>query len=344
MGHLYNGFRWDYNEKLLITDGYDPDWKPDRSKILYHDGKYTNNICEVDYPSGSNKVRLTSSGSDSSAKYNFDGSKIVFRSRRTGNEDIFVMDSDGSNQMRLTDDPADDNQPWWSPDGTKIVYGVGYSLWVMNSDGTNKQQLTLPGNGDQHAIYSPDGKYIAFTSGRSGNADIWVMNADGTNLVQLTTDSSQDEAVDWSPDGSKILFGSDRSGNSDRWMMMLGETPIPATIDIDQDTLNLKSTGKWITCYIELPEGYDVADIDISTILLEDTISAEANPTEIGDYDDDGIADLMVKFDRSAVQEILEVGEEVQIEVTGELTDGTLFEGTDTIWVIDTGKGKGKGK
>jgi hypothetical protein len=112
-------------------------------------------------------------------------------------------------------------------------------------------------------------------------------------------------------------------------------TAIPATVDIDPDTLNLKSNGKWITAYIELPEGYDVADIDVSTILLEDTISAEANPTEIGDYDEDGFADLMVKFDRSNVQEILEVGDEVEITVTGELTYGTLFEGTDTIRVID---------
>ena len=112
-------------------------------------------------------------------------------------------------------------------------------------------------------------------------------------------------------------------------------TSIPATIDIDPDTLNLNSKGKCITCYIELPEGYDVADIDVSTMLLEETVSAEAHPTEIGDYDEDGIADRMVKFDRSDVQEILEVGEEVEITVTGELTDGTVFEGSDTIRVID---------
>lgn len=108
-------------------------------------------------------------------------------------------------------------------------------------------------------------------------------------------------------------------------------------INIDPDTLNLKSKGKWITCYIELPEGYDVADIDVSTIMLNEQVSAELQPSEIGDYDDDGIADLMVKFNRAAVQEILEAGDEVEITVTGELTDGTPFEGTDTIRVIDKG-------
>lgn len=126
---------------------------------------------------------------------------------------------------------------------------------------------------------------------------------------------------------------------------------IHATIDIDPNTLNLKSQGKWITAYIELAKDYDVADINVSTVRiskigdtkLENPIYAEKHPTEIGDYDDDGIPDLMVKFDRAAViNAILNLGvssgAEVELTVTGELYDGTLFEGTDTIKVIDRGK------
>lgn len=109
---------------------------------------------------------------------------------------------------------------------------------------------------------------------------------------------------------------------------------ISATIDFDPDTLNLQSKGKWVTTYIELPECYDLTKIDVSTIKLNDEVQAEDNPREIGDYDDDGIDDLMVKFDRSTVQEILEVGEEVEITVTGKVA-GTSFEGSDTIRVID---------
>ena len=110
---------------------------------------------------------------------------------------------------------------------------------------------------------------------------------------------------------------------------------ILAVINIDPDTLNRKISGKWITCYIELPDGYDVADIDISTILLNDVIPSEDHPTNIGDYDNDSIPDLMVKFDRQALQSILEPGDTIAITVTGELIDGTLFEGIDYIRVID---------
>jgi len=112
---------------------------------------------------------------------------------------------------------------------------------------------------------------------------------------------------------------------------------ISATVDIDPDTLNLKSKGEWITCYIELPEGYDVNDIDVGTVVLNGAVPAEPKPTEVGDNDHDGVPDLMVKFDRSSVQDILEPGDEVEITVTGELTDRTLFEGSDTIRVIEDG-------
>jgi len=85
------------------------------------------------------------------------------------------------------------------------------------------------------------------------------------------------------------------------------ELIIPATIDIDPDTLNLKSMGKWITCYIELPKGYDVTKIDVSTIMLNRQVRTKTHPTETGDYDNDDIADIMVKFDRSDVQNILDL-------------------------------------
>jgi len=115
---------------------------------------------------------------------------------------------------------------------------------------------------------------------------------------------------------------------------------MPATIDIDPNTLALHSQGEWITCYIELPEGFDVGNIDVSTILLDDTIYAEPEPTIISDHDIDGIPDLMVKFDRQAVINYLisngaKYGDEVELTVTEALYNGTLFEGSDTIRLIN---------
>lgn len=108
---------------------------------------------------------------------------------------------------------------------------------------------------------------------------------------------------------------------------------IQAKIDVTPNTLNLKSKGKWITVYIELPQGYDVNNIDVNTIMLNNQVHAEEGAKEIGDHDDNGINDLMQKFNRSAVQEILIVGDEVQIIISGELIGGASFKGTDIIKV-----------
>ena len=109
---------------------------------------------------------------------------------------------------------------------------------------------------------------------------------------------------------------------------------VPATIDFDPNTLNLKSKGKFVTTYIELPTGCDVGEIDITTIELNGAVTALAKPTEVGDHDEDGIPDLMVKFDGAAVQGMLDVGDDVEITVTG-VVDGIDFEGSDYIRVLD---------
>jgi hypothetical protein len=119
-----------------------------------------------------------------------------------------------------------------------------------------------------------------------------------------------------------------------------------ANIDVNPDSLNLRSKGTWITAYIEFPEGFDVNNINVSSILLNNTIPvALSAPATIDDYDNDGIPDLMVKFDRTAViqyilahvnmTELIEEGSmTITLTITGKLEDGTPFKGTDTIRII----------
>jgi hypothetical protein len=127
-----------------------------------------------------------------------------------------------------------------------------------------------------------------------------------------------------------------------------------ANIDIDPNTLNLKSKGNWITAYIELPAGFDVHNINVSSILLNNTIVvAPSAPATIGDHDTDGILDLMVKFDRAAVAlyvldnvdivYLLNKGSmTITLTVTGKLNDGTPFSGTSMIKILLTGPGLSK--
>jgi len=153
----------------------------------------------------------------------------------------------------------------------------------------------------------------------------WDALSQGEEGVTVEVDSDGDGIFEHT-------FTSDGELTSDDFMLQT-----VTTIDFDPDTLNLQSKGKWVTTYIELPEGCDVSAINVSTVMLNETVPAELHPTGIGDYDSDGIADLMVKFDRQAVIDMLPVGDAVNVTVTGELYDRTPFEGSGTIRVIDEG-------
>ena len=67
-------------------------------------------------------------------------------------------------------------------------------------------------------------------------------------------------------------------------------------------------------------------------------IFVATTPAEIGDHDNDGVADLIIKFDRAAVQEIVSVGDSIVLTLTGSLIDGTSFEAPDTIRIISQGR------
>jgi hypothetical protein len=108
---------------------------------------------------------------------------------------------------------------------------------------------------------------------------------------------------------------------------------VSAEIEFRPRTLNKKSRDRWVGAYIELPQGYDVKEIDRSSILLGGSIPARSRHYRIGDHDRDGIPELIVKFKRRDVITILPEGDEVPVTVSG-FVGTTTFEGKDVIRVI----------
>ena len=111
---------------------------------------------------------------------------------------------------------------------------------------------------------------------------------------------------------------------------------LPAVVKVKPETLMLTAKGHKVTAYIELSAPYDVADINIGTVVLRvngNEIAAKSKPFRIGDFNKDGVLDLMVKFDRQVLQSHLFTGTQT-LTVSGELADGEAFSGTDTIKAI----------
>ncbi|MCA1628151.1 MAG: DUF4394 domain-containing protein, partial [Acidobacteria bacterium] len=145
--------------------------------------------------------------------------KIAFASDRTGNFDIYVMDPDGGGIIRLTDDPAEDVQPTWSPDGTQIAFvsnrDSNKEIYVVNASGGAATRLTNNPAEDISPAWSPSlttGR-IAFVSNRDGNDEVYLMNTDGTNQTNLTQNAADDNGPAWAPSGTLLAFASNRDGD-----------------------------------------------------------------------------------------------------------------------------------
>jgi predicted CXXCH cytochrome family protein len=134
--------------------------------------------------------------------------------------------------------------------------------------------------------------------------------------------------------------GSDGIHNTDYARALLEAAiasfaPVSMDFTFNPHTLNLASNGNWVTGYLQPPAGYSASDIDVASILLNGSIPvAMGAPTAICDCDEDGVDELMVKFDRAEVQAILSEGKEVLVVVSG-FVAGERFVGTDMIRVKD---------
>ena len=62
---------------------------------------------------------------------------------------------------------------------------------------------------EENPDWSPDGTKIAFSSDRDYNGEIYIMDIDGSNQKNITNTSNFDESdPSWSPDGTKIAITS----------------------------------------------------------------------------------------------------------------------------------------
>ncbi len=174
-----------------------PAWSADGKTIIFdRDGDiWTMNA------DGSNQTKITS---HLAGQYHMrgalspDGTTITFEDGNNGQ--IYVAPANGNNPVCVTCASGGGHTPFFSPDGTKILFYLDSNvLVVMKTDGSNQTPVAPGGHGE----WSPDGARIVFQT-VSGPGPIHVINQDGTGEF-IVPNTSGDLAA-WSPDGTKIVF------------------------------------------------------------------------------------------------------------------------------------------
>jgi Tol biopolymer transport system component len=137
--------------------------------------------------------------------------------------ELVTLDIAGRNAKLELPHRGEATDPYWSPDGRKLVYRSGrfgpLQACLFDVDRGEEVNLTQTTVSEHQPVWSPDGRRILFTSTRTGNTEIFVMNGDGSNPVNLTNHAAWDSDPAWSPDGKLIAFGSSRMGGARLFVM-----------------------------------------------------------------------------------------------------------------------------
>lgn len=255
------------------------------------------------------------------------------------------------------------------PDGAGGVYLFGAPIGLNQLELHRRDALgAAPAGWASGAIVSTSGGYLALEPLRVGGRVITCWTAGDPSTADLMASSIEADGTlspGWPVGGTTvsnaaglqllggvlhsggIAAGSDndafvawqdtRSGGSDVYVARLGangpvvDARIEAELTVAPRQLDRLQHGRWLKAWIEPPMPYLASRIDVASLRINGSVPVAAgSQVRFTDHDRDGIAELLVRFDRDAVAATLPaIGPQI-IEVTGTI-DGQPLVAADTL-------------
>jgi len=219
----------------------DPALSPDGTLIAYSAGPPGAAKIFVRRRDGGSTIAVAAgvSGDLRRPQWTPDGARLAFQSVRG----IEIVPALGGPVRTLVQVPAPDTAQdlAWSPDGRRIVYRVGDSLFVRDANSSVSRKVTSAPELYGPA-WSPDGRWIAFVSGNPGYlygrrsqlgniapSTIMVVPAAGGSPVEVAGGTALNLSPIWLRSGRELLFVSNREGGRDIYRVALTSSGTPAS-------------------------------------------------------------------------------------------------------------------
>ena len=163
-----------------------------------------------------------------------DGNLLAYASDRSGNYEIYVRRGESGQDVDITNDPGQDVQPAFSPDGNSIAFvstrasktgliqvggtlsrakrTYGGDLWLAPSLGGPARRLAPDAN---YPVWRPDGRSVLYVSGPESHRAILEASVEGAapRAVLASKDSSWEIVrIGSSPDGRWVSFEDQQEG------------------------------------------------------------------------------------------------------------------------------------
>ncbi len=139
--------------------------------------------------------------------------------------DVWIFDTARQTKTRLTFDPGTEDDPIWTPDGTRIIYTAAppgcasvscFSLLIRAADGTGTPDTLAQGLG---ANLTPDGRTLVYTAEGQGVTDVAALSLEPGATGPTTVREDEVQITGRiSPNGKFVSYISFESGRAEVYL------------------------------------------------------------------------------------------------------------------------------